>query len=79
MSDSGGSGGGGNDLLWFLGIIAMLFLAWMMTGGPQRANQNINKPTVGPPGGPTSPQTQSPNQNPTGGSMEGEIRVEPIN
>ncbi len=42
-------------LKWFLGIFFGLFILWVVTGGPERAEQKDLKPTISAPSGIGSP------------------------
>ncbi len=45
----------GSDIWWFLGIMAMLFGLWVMSGGPERAAKEQAQPIIhGPIGGTTN-------------------------
>lgn len=33
------SGGGGSDIWWFLGLLAVFFILWVSSGGPEIARQ----------------------------------------
>jgi hypothetical protein len=50
-------GGGGDGvegtLKWILGVLVFLFIAWLVTGGPERYQQLKPKPFEEPPSPPT--------------------------
>lgn len=39
MSDAKKPSGGGSDIWWFLGIMAIFFFLWVSGGGPERAEK----------------------------------------
>jgi hypothetical protein len=46
--DTGGSDGStGNDMMWFLGIVLIVWVIWFVTGGPGRYDKT--KPFLKPP------------------------------
>lgn len=73
MSEHGGEKSSPlKDLLWLLGILAMLFILWVMGGGPERAKKQNEGWIINGPANtaPTKATNTAPNS--------GQIEVHPV-